>query len=220
MKRLPGFRCAQRQIACAEVELVHAGHEFNQQQWRHAKPYVQIAEDQIAQAQTLIEQCEPPAPPPRVAPVAVTPAPPPPPAPVAPPSPVRSVELLVNVVFDFDRSGANNIRPFSVVQLDDLLARVKRDGLQITGIRLIGHADRLNGTGHGEYNQQLSEKRVATVREVLLGKGVDGALVNTEARGDSQPVNGCEGSFKSRRELEECLLPNRRVELRIDARMR
>ena len=38
LKRGPGFRCAQPQIACAEVELVHAGNEHNQQQWRHAKP--------------------------------------------------------------------------------------------------------------------------------------------------------------------------------------
>ena len=40
----PGFACAQQAVACGEVELVHAGNEFNQQQWRHAKPYIQIAE--------------------------------------------------------------------------------------------------------------------------------------------------------------------------------
>ena len=67
LKADPGFRCAQKQIACAEVELVHAGNEFNQQQWRHAKPYVQIAEDQMAEAGTLVEQCLPP-------PVAAAPA--------------------------------------------------------------------------------------------------------------------------------------------------
>jgi OmpA-OmpF porin, OOP family len=41
LKGNPGWRCAEQKTACAEVELVHAGNEFNQQQWRHAKPYVQ-----------------------------------------------------------------------------------------------------------------------------------------------------------------------------------
>jgi OmpA-OmpF porin, OOP family len=37
LKAHPGFRCAAQKTACAEVELVHAGNEFNQQQWRHEK---------------------------------------------------------------------------------------------------------------------------------------------------------------------------------------
>lgn len=52
-----GFSCAQKQAACAEVALVHAGNEYNQQQWRHAQPYVQIAEDGLAEAQQLAENC-------------------------------------------------------------------------------------------------------------------------------------------------------------------
>jgi len=61
LKQGAGFTCAAQKTACAEVELVHAGNEFNQQQWRHAKPYVQIAEDALADAQTLAAQCLPPA---------------------------------------------------------------------------------------------------------------------------------------------------------------
>ncbi|MEO8523605.1 MAG: hypothetical protein ABI460_02685 [Caldimonas sp.] len=64
LKSGPGFTCAAQKTACAEVELVHAGNEFNQQQWRHAKPYVQIAEDLLAEAQISAGQCNPP---PRVA---------------------------------------------------------------------------------------------------------------------------------------------------------
>jgi outer membrane protein OmpA-like peptidoglycan-associated protein len=112
------------------------------------------------------------------------------------------------------------MRSFSVVQLDELLAQVKRDGLQIVGIRLVGHADRLNGTGSAEYNQRLSERRVGTVRDALIARGVDGALISTDAKGDGQQINRCDARFKSKAELEECLLPNRRVEVRIDARQR
>jgi hypothetical protein len=57
-----GWRCAAAKAACAEVELVHAGHEHQQLQWRHAKPYVQIAEDLIGEAQQLAEACVPPPP--------------------------------------------------------------------------------------------------------------------------------------------------------------
>ncbi|MCE2909429.1 MAG: hypothetical protein LW712_11355, partial [Burkholderiaceae bacterium] len=51
-----GWQCAQAKAACAEVELVHAGNEINQQQWRHAKPYVQIAEDLLGEAQALADR--------------------------------------------------------------------------------------------------------------------------------------------------------------------
>ena len=54
-----GWRCAQAKAACGEVELVHASNEHNQQQWRHAKPYVQIAEDLIGEAEALAASCAP-----------------------------------------------------------------------------------------------------------------------------------------------------------------
>lgn len=53
----PGFECAQQAVACGEVELAHAGNEFNQQQWRHSKPYIQIAEDLVNDAEALARQC-------------------------------------------------------------------------------------------------------------------------------------------------------------------
>ena len=54
-----GFQCVAQRVACAEVELVHAGNEFRQQGWRHANPYVQIAEDQLAQAREQADACVP-----------------------------------------------------------------------------------------------------------------------------------------------------------------
>jgi len=53
-----GWRCAAPQAACAEVELVHAGHEYRQLGWRHAVPYIRLAEQQIAQARAAAEGCE------------------------------------------------------------------------------------------------------------------------------------------------------------------
>jgi len=58
------------------------------------------------------------------------------------------------------------------------------------------------------------------VRDALVARGVDGTLISTDAKGDGQQINRCDTRFKSKAELEECLLPNRRVEIRIDARKR
>lgn len=53
-----GAFCAAHLVSCAEVQLVHAGHEFNQKGWRHAKPYVQIAEDLVESAKKSRGICE------------------------------------------------------------------------------------------------------------------------------------------------------------------
>lgn len=218
-----GWRCAAAKAACAEIELVHAGNEFNQQQWRHAKPYVQIAEDLLGEAQALAEGCNPPPPPPPL-PVVPPPAPAlppaPPPVPLAmPPKPMeQQLQLSAGVLFNFDRHDARNMRPFSVVQLEELVRRVKAERLVVNSIKLSGHADRLNSTGQNDYNQRLSERRVATVKAELVKLGIDAALIGTAAAGDTQQVTGCEQRFKAKADLQECLLPNRRVEVVIDAR--
>jgi outer membrane protein OmpA-like peptidoglycan-associated protein len=213
-----GWRCAQAKAACGEVELVHAGNEHKQQGWRHAKPYVQIAEDLLGEAQALAESCVPP--PARLAAVAAPAAvPAPPPAPVlAAPQPVG---FAASVVFDFDRHAAADMRPAGVQQLDALLARLGADGLAVQSVRLVGHADRLNHTGQPDYNQRLSERRAATVRDHLVARGVPAALIRIEARGDSQQVEACPDTRSPARgkagPLQECLLPNRRVEVQITA---
>ncbi len=223
-----GWRCAAQKTSCAEVELVHAGHEFNQQQWRHAKPYVQIAEDLLGEALELAAACNPPpaplsappAPAPEPAPrtVAAPPTPAPVMVPVPPPLPEQQVQLSAGVLFNFDKFDAKNMRPFSVVQLEELVRKVQREKLSVLSIKLSGHADRLNSTGQGDYNQRLSEKRVATVKAELAKLGIDSKLMSAAASGDSQQIQGCETRFKATVDLQECLLPNRRVEVVIDAR--
>jgi OmpA-OmpF porin, OOP family len=208
LKKHAGFACAAQRTACSEVELVHAGNEFNQQQWRHAKPYVQIAEDQLFEAERLAESCNPPAPR-----VALAPAPAPVPAPVAAPA-AQAVQLAANVVFNFDRHTTGEMRPQSRAEVDDLIAKLK-SGIKVNAVKLSGHADRLNSTGNVKYNQQLSEKRALTVREYLVAAGVSSSLISYEYKGDTEQVAQCDGKFKSKRLLEECLLPNRRVAIQV-----
>lgn len=199
-----GFECAQQKAACAEVELVHAGNEFAQQQWRHANPYVQIAEDLIAEGQALAEQC------------VAAPAPPVP-APTPTPTPAAATGLGAQVLFGFDGHRTSAIVGDGVRQLDELVAQIRAGNLRVDAVRLIGHADRLNGTGTSAYNLRLSEKRIATVRRLLQERGIDGSLISGEPRGDTDQVAGCAEGDDARAVLEECLLPNRRVEVQVQA---
>ncbi|MDO5609260.1 MAG: OmpA family protein [Pseudomonadota bacterium] len=189
----PGFVCAQQAVACGEVELVHAGNEFNQQQWRHAKPYIQIAEDWVSDAEALARQCGP-------APVAL---------------PVDTV-LTANVLFEFDRDGPRDIRAHSLQSLDRELARIGEEGLTLTKVELVGYADRLDGRG-SDYNQRLSARRAQTVRQLLLTRGIATDMINSSYKGDAEQVQACDG-VKPRAALLECLIPNRRVEVQLHVR--
>jgi len=188
----PGFVCAQQAVACGEVELVHAGNEFNQQQWRHSKPYIQIAEDLVSDAEALARQCGAEA----VAPV------------------VPAV-LTANVLFEFDRDGRGDIRAYSLQSLERELARLREEGRTLEAVELVGHADRLQGRGY-DYNQGLSERRARTVREWLVERGVPADAIRYTFRGDTEQVQACDG-VKPREALRECLIPNRRVEVRLQA---
>jgi outer membrane protein OmpA-like peptidoglycan-associated protein len=53
------------------------------------------------------------------------------------------------------------------------------------------------------------------VRELLIGRGVAADKIRYEYRGDTQQVQQCDG-VKPRAALLECLLPNRRVEVRFE----
>jgi len=206
LEKDPGFHCAEQQVACSEVELVHAGNEFNQQQWRHAKPYVQIAEDLVAQARTQVSRC---APAPAAVPALLASAPAPAPAAAAP----AAVELLAHVVFAFDLSDEAAINPASLGPLRQLAGKIASGQAKVDSVRLAGHADRLNGTGDADYNQRLSERRVQTVRDMLVRMGVAADKIVTEAHGDLQPVQACDRPSRSMQQVEDCLLPNRRVEV-------
>jgi OmpA-OmpF porin, OOP family len=210
LKGHQGFNCATQKTACAEVELVHAGNEHAQQGWRHAKPYVQIAEDLLGEAEQQAAQCSPGLAP-AVAAVQTAPF-------NKPMAVVVQEELNLNaeVVFAFDKDGEKDIRPASRATLDTLLARLRTEGWQVRSFQLAGHADRLNSTRKADYNQRLSERRVSTVSRLIEQAGYPTQLLATEARGDTRQVQPC-AQVKPQAELRECLLPNRRVEIRLVA---
>ena len=157
---------------------------------------------------------EAPAPAPAPAPVpAPAPAATPAPAPVAKPAPEAPKKpALVNIasteLFEFNKAvltaDARGVLDREVIgKLKDLGA--------IRYVNVNGHADRL---GTSTYNQKLSEKRADAVRAYLVSKGVDEKSVETFGFGKTLPVKSCPDQ-KQRKELIECLAPNRRVVVEI-----
>ena len=143
---------------------------------------------------------------PKAAPAA---APAPAPAPAAPPKPAaQKVTLAADALFDFDKA---TLRPEGKGKLDDVVAKTKDIKLEV--IIAVGHADRF---GTDAYNQKLSERRAAAVKDYLVGKGIEANRVYTEGKGEKQPVtkpDQCKGP-KSKKVID-CLQPDRRVEIEI-----
>ena len=139
------------------------------------------------------EEILPPPPP------VVAPPPPPPPAPPAPPAPPRPTcnEGPYIVFFDWDQS---DITPEAASVLNSAVTAYRDCGN--ASVMLAGHTDR---SGTVTYNQGLAERRNASVRDYMTGRGIPSARISSEAFGESQPrVPTADGV----RELQ-----NRRVEV-------
>jgi OmpA-OmpF porin, OOP family len=157
-----------------------------------------------------VARVEAPVPPP----VAVAPPEPkvePTPLVVAPPAPapiIEQISLSSDVLFEFDKA---ELRPTGQQKLDEISDRLK--GANVQQVLAIGHADRI---GSEQYNKELSEKRAAAVRDYLASKGVDQNRVQSEGRGESQPVTGdqCKGQ-RANQKLIACLQPDRRVDIEV-----
>jgi OOP family OmpA-OmpF porin len=130
-----------------------------------------------------------------------------PPAPAPKPAAQR-VKLNADTLFDFNKAV---LRPAGREALDDFVAKTRN--IQPEVIMAVGHADRF---GSDKYNQRLSEQRAAAVKTYLLGKGIEANRVQTEGRGETQPVTKageCLGPKSAK--VIACLQPDRRVDIEV-----
>jgi OOP family OmpA-OmpF porin len=124
------------------------------------------------------------------------PAPTPAPA-VTPARPTAEKIVLRGVNFDFDKA---TIRPDAKVILDEAASQLSKN--PDVRVSVEGHTD---SVGADAYNQKLSERRAASVKSYLVGKGVSDARLATTGYGESKPI--ASNNTKDGRAL------NRRVEL-------
>ena len=129
-------------------------------------------------------------------------------APAIAPAPVTErITLPADTLFAFDRSDAQAMTGAGVQAIDRLMARLRADFAQIDHLHVIGHADPL---GQAERNEKLAQDRAQTVREYIVGKGMQDVRITTEGRGSKEPVvTTC--ARKATPASIACNLPNRRV---------
>lgn len=198
-----GMQCAAARLACAEVELVHAGNEIRQGGWRHASPYIQIAEDLTEEAEKLAAQCKP---------KQVVSAPVEKPAAPAPMVAAPATPKL-DVRFRFDRSGVADILPEDRQKMMDFANELKAGAANERQVlKLMGHTDRL---GNRAYNERLSMRRAVTVRDELQRLGVR-LPMEVRAMGATEDFSmGCHQANEGAEKTVQCLQPDRRVSIEL-----
>jgi outer membrane protein OmpA-like peptidoglycan-associated protein len=185
------FSCVEPQVACFEVQLVWMGQEYSEGGWRHANPYIGIAEQMSQNIEQRLAACAPPPPPPAPQPVA------------------ERFSLGADALFAFDKSGKDDIREEGRARLDVLAAKVKTLS-RIDSIVVTGYTDRLGSDAH---NLPLSQRRADTVKAYLAAAGVPAGVIEAHGQGSANPVKECtERKFSA---LTQCLQPNRRVEIEL-----
>ena len=104
-----------------------------------------------------------------------------------------------DVLFDFDKS---NIKPEAAAILDRLVVFMNENkGAKAS---LAGHTD---SVGTEAYNQRLSERRVNSVRDYVVKKGVDTGRISGQGFGESKPI--------ADNKTKEGRAKNRRVEIKV-----
>jgi outer membrane protein OmpA-like peptidoglycan-associated protein len=105
----------------------------------------------------------------------------PPPPPAAAPAPRVVDRLTIQLHFDFDKA---TIRPADQAELDKAVAFVKK--YPAAKISVVGHTDSI---GTEAYNQGLSERRAAAVKDYLVKQGAaDAQRITTAGNGETRPV--------------------------------
>lgn len=145
------------------------------------------------------------------------PTPQPAPGPVPAPAPIvagpeqpvfQKITLQAETLFNFDKA---IVKPDNTKELDDVAAKMKQYP-QVELVLVSGYTDKI---GSDSYNHKLSHERAAAVKNYLVNQGVEANRIETEGKGEADPVVSCnEVKGKANRhnkKLIACLQPNRRV---------
>lgn len=137
------------------------------------------------------------------------------PAPVVVQEPAKplfseKITLSADALFYFDKWREQDMLPQGRPELDALARKlVEYQSKGRIQVSIIGHTDYL---GEDMYNMNLSQLRAQTVRSYLVNRGIDASALSASGAGESQPVKQCNAN-QPRKQLIDCLQPNRRVEL-------
>lgn len=125
----------------------------------------------------------------------------------------NKIVLAGDALFKSGKSSVKDLSKDGKLRLDDVAMRLKALG-EIEQVKIVGHADVM---GKPDANRRLSERRARAVKSYLVAKGVKPNVIITSGVGDAQPVVQCDLKMP-KKELVECLAPNRRVEIEVVAK--
>ncbi|MGA0114482.1 MAG: OmpA family protein [Burkholderiales bacterium] len=124
---------------------------------------------------------------------------------------------LQGMEFNKAEMTADNKKDFDKFLAGLRKATKARGPVAIGAVIVTGHTDRIGNLG---YNMKLSERRAITVKDYIVSKGVDQKLIFWEGKGPKQPIpvtKFCDNKMQ-RKQLIECLSPNRRVTVEVVGR--
>ena len=140
------------------------------------------------------------------------------PKPEAKPAPKPAKPEMMNVELKIELQGIafnkTELTDANKKELDTFLDKEVKPLTTIGAVIITGHTDRI---GSDKYNKKLSEKRALYAKDYVVGKGIDQKLIFWEGKGEKQPIpvtKFCENKMK-RKQLIECLAPNRRVTVEV-----
>ena len=128
----------------------------------------------------------------------------------APPEPViQEFTLSADAFFDFDKA---TLKPEGKAELSRLADKM-RTIEAIQRISVVGHTDSI---GTEAYNQALSERRAASVKNYLVSEGIRESWIDTRGEGESNPI--APNTTPTGRDNPAGRAQNRRVEITVEAR--
>jgi OOP family OmpA-OmpF porin len=172
----------------------------------------------LAAAAEACKQCTPelcPAPPAPAPKPAAKPVEKPAAKPAEKPKPkVEPINVELKIELQGIAFGKPDLTEDNKKELDEFLATEVKPLNTVGAVIITGHTDRI---GSQKFNKKLSEERAIKARDYLTGKGIDQKLVFWEGKADKQPIpvtKFCDNKMK-RKQLIECLAPNRRVTVEV-----
>jgi outer membrane protein OmpA-like peptidoglycan-associated protein len=210
-----GFRCAPRDVARLEIELLRAGHETTEGASCRAEPHLQAAEALVRDVEVRIGRCRPApavavtprAPPARPTPAApapapAAPAPAPAPAPAAPrpapapaPAPAAPAPAPAPPTLPVRRGMRLVLLGVHFEEAKAVLLPESRANLDAVAQSLLANPEvRVEVAGHtdsrspAEYNLWLSRARAEAVRAYLIERGVAADRLVARGYGLTRPI--------------------------------
>ena len=122
---------------------------------------------------------------------------------------VTQISLDADTFFDFDKA---QLKPAGTDKLDAVIESLRGNDSQLE-VRITGHADRIGGDN---YNRQLALERARSVKQYLIERRtLQPDRLEIVSMGEEKPMVSCEGMRGQ--PLIDCLAPNRRVDISINA---